>query len=74
MSSWPHWVEQLVQLSKAEAATRPVVRKLTKQVQVWTIRQVCGMHVKVLICYYCCVMCYQTLLQGLLGYVISLQR
>ena len=28
MSSWPDWVERLVQLSKAEAATRPVVRKL----------------------------------------------
>ena len=28
MSSWPDWVEQLVQLSKAEAATHPVIRKL----------------------------------------------
>ena len=31
MSLWPHWVERLVQLSKAEAATHPVVRKLTIQ-------------------------------------------
>ena len=28
MSSWPDWVERLVQFSKAEAATRPVIRKL----------------------------------------------
>ena len=28
MSSWPDWVGQLVQFSKAEAATRPVIRKL----------------------------------------------
>ena len=54
MSSWPDWVGQLVQFSKAEAATRPVILESffwnTRLVQAWIILQVCGLHV----CFCCC--------------------
>ena len=59
------------------AATCPVVRKLLLEYEAGTgmdnptgLWRTC----EGLICFYCCVMCYQTLLRGPSGYVISLQQ